>query len=520
MNWAEEVARDLIAKHPKLELFTVASGISPSGYIHIGNFREIVTTYFVAHELEKLGKKVRFIVSIDNYDRFRKVPIGMPSSLEECIGRPYTDIPSPFGTDKSYAMEMQDIFISELNSMGITPEYIFQTDEYKSGRYIKEIKIAMSKRKKIFDILAKYKTQEFTDSDRDNYYPISVYCESCGKDSTRITDYRENGLLSYACSCGRECHTSIDEARNIKLAWKIDWPMRWMVENVVFEPGGRDHSAANGSYVIGKEIAKEIYDYTAPDYVAYDFIGIKGGHGKMSSSNGTVLTLGDLLKVYDKYLILWFYAKYKPSAQFDIALDNDVIRYYSEFDRFVKGYFEDQLDEKNHSIISITGVSKDYLTNPSFNYLATFLPMVNYNEELLKNLLRKENIDCDNLNFNVRLNLAKHWIENYGSDYQVKLLSEPNKEFYDNLSDLEKKWIKMTIDILSSDYSASDDLQTALYAVVKGDVENPEELKQVQKKYFQTLYNLLLGLDKGPKLGLLLLALPKKELIRMLDFKK
>ena len=30
---------------------------------------------------------------------------------------------------------------------------------------------------------------------------------------------------------------------NCKLAWKIDWPMRWMIEGVDFEPGGKDHAS-------------------------------------------------------------------------------------------------------------------------------------------------------------------------------------------------------------------------------------------------------------------------------------
>ena len=45
MHWAYEVAR--IRKHPNKETFVCASGISPSGSVHIGNFREIVTTYFL-----------------------------------------------------------------------------------------------------------------------------------------------------------------------------------------------------------------------------------------------------------------------------------------------------------------------------------------------------------------------------------------------------------------------------------------------------------------------------------------
>ena len=47
MHWAYEVANELIRKHPNKETFICASGISPSGSVHIGNFREIVTTYFV-----------------------------------------------------------------------------------------------------------------------------------------------------------------------------------------------------------------------------------------------------------------------------------------------------------------------------------------------------------------------------------------------------------------------------------------------------------------------------------------
>ena len=72
--WAYEVAHELIRKHPNKEMFVCASGISPSGSVHIGNFREIVTTYFVVRALQDLGKKTRFIFSWDDYDRFRKVP--------------------------------------------------------------------------------------------------------------------------------------------------------------------------------------------------------------------------------------------------------------------------------------------------------------------------------------------------------------------------------------------------------------------------------------------------------------
>lgn len=292
--------------------------------------------------------------------------------------------------------------------------------------------------------------------------------------------------------------------------------MRWMVEQVTFETAGMDHSAANGSKAVSERVVREIYNYEPPVFTPYNFIGIKGGGAKMSSSKGNVLTLTDLLKVYDKNIILWFYAKYDTMHAFDIALDNDVIRYYGEFDRYVKMYFNNTIDDKNRAIIEQTGVTKDYLNNPNFSYLATFLPIVNYNEELLKELLRKEQINCDTKEFSERLSRAKYWVETYGKDYQVKLLEEKNIEVYDSLSPLEKSWLEKTKEILENTYQTSEELQKELYSVVKTKDLSEEELKSTQKRYFQILYNLLLGTSKGPKLGLFLLALDKdkvKELI-------
>ena len=101
--WAYEIAQRIINERPNEEVYTVASGVSPSGFVHIGNFREIITPYFVARALSNLGKKVRFILSLDEFDRFRKVPGNIPSEYSKYIGMPYVDMPSPFSQGESYA---------------------------------------------------------------------------------------------------------------------------------------------------------------------------------------------------------------------------------------------------------------------------------------------------------------------------------------------------------------------------------------------------------------------------------
>ncbi|PFR56747.1 lysine--tRNA ligase, partial [Bacillus cereus] len=77
----------------------------------------------------------------------------------------------------------------------------------------------------------------------------TLYCEKCGKDATTITHFDEVlKTVRYECECRNQNELSILNTNNMKLNWKVDWPMRWMIEDVVFEPGGRDHSSETGSY--------------------------------------------------------------------------------------------------------------------------------------------------------------------------------------------------------------------------------------------------------------------------------
>lgn len=516
--WAYEFAKKIIEERPNQEVYTVASGVSPSGFIHIGNFREIISPFLVAVALKKMGKKVRYIISFDDYDRYRKVPAGVPESYEKYIGQNYSEMPSPFTKGESYAEYFEKRFLAEIKQLGIEPECIYQYKEYTSGRYNDKIKLAMDKRFEIFDIIDSFRTQDAEEGERDTYYPISIYCSKCHKETRKVLSYDEGtGDIAYECACGNRETINVHTAHNIKLMWKIDWPMRWQAENVTFEMGGMDHSTAGSSKDVASRISREIFGYEPPVYEPYNFIGIKGGGAKMSSSKGNVLTLTDLMNVYDRHQILWFYAKYRPMQNFNLAFDNDVIRYYSEFDRYVKAYFEGKIDESNKEILEFLDLDESYLKYPPFNLLAALLPIVSFNEEMLENLMKKENIDTSSSYYKERLEKAKYWVENFGKEYQVNLLTEKNVEFYNTLTDEEKGWVEKTLTMLEKDYETSDELQTDLYAMVKYKTEDPAELKKLQKRYFEILYNLLLGAKQGPKLGIFLLA-SKDKLNNLLRF--
>jgi len=64
-----------------------------------------------------------------------------------------------------------------------------------SGRYKDGIITALKNRKEIYDIMQEFKTQEYSAEERENFYPLSVYCDKCGKDTTKSPTCRKTAML-------------------------------------------------------------------------------------------------------------------------------------------------------------------------------------------------------------------------------------------------------------------------------------------------------------------------------------
>ena len=344
-HWADIAATQVIRGRGDKDLYIVASGITPSGKVHVGNFREVITADLVARALRKRGKRVRFIYSWDNFDTFRKVPKNLPDpqQYEPYLREPIARIPDPWGKAENYAMGRIKLFENELNQVGIKPEYRYQEELYGKGCYADNIRTALENSKKIQQILNHYRSSPLDSS----WLPISIYCRRCAKDNIAEQSYEGGWSCYYRCgSCGFEESFDIRDSSGIKLTWRIDWPMRWAFEGVDFEPGGKDHSSQGGSFDTGKAVIREIWNQEPPVYLQYDFVMIKGGAGKMSSSSGELYTLDEVLRVYEPQVVRWIFANHRPNHDFAIAFDEDVIKIYDEFDRSEQMAFSPCPEEK------------------------------------------------------------------------------------------------------------------------------------------------------------------------------
>lgn len=525
MHWSEEIAQKIIERNPDKPEYVCAAGISPSGSIHIGNFRDIATSYFVVKALRKMGKKARLLFSWDEFDRLRKVPVNVAAvteGFEANIGKPYVDAPDPFGCCESYAKHFQNEFEASIKKFGIDMDYRYQAHEYRSGRYAEHVIHALKNREKIFDILDSFRTQDATEEERKSYYPVGIYCAHCGKDTTKITSLSEDCLTAeYECECGHKGSFNFETDFNCKLAWKIDWPMRWMVEGVDFEPGGKDHASPTGSYQTSRIIAKEIYGYEAPLFQGYEFIGIKGTTGKMSGSSGLNLTPDTLLKLYDPEIILWLYSKTEPTKAFNFCFDDEILRQYFEFDRMMNVYVTGKADEHIASIMEGALIEGRRAETVSMQLLVSLGSIVDFNVPMLETVFDKIGTPYKYEEFKERLDRAKFWLEQCSPESVNKLRETRNFEVYAELDEQEKQAVKMLFDYLSTEGYTLDDLNAELYAIPKriyGEDMDQKVLKGIQGKFFKNVYRLLIDKEQGPRLYLFLFAVEKDRYVKLLDF--
>lgn len=527
-HWAEKIAQQIINKKPDKEEYVCAAGISPSGSVHIGNFRDVATSLFVVKALEKKGKKARLLFSWDELDRLRKVPSNVAAvteNFEENIGRAYVDIENPFKDDtesQTYAEHFEKEFEESIKPFDIKLDFRHQAAMYRSGKYAKDVIFALSKRKEIFDILDRHRTQDSTEDERNNYYPVSIYCPHCGRDTTKITSLSEdNTKAQYKCACGHTGEFDFTTNFNCKLQWKVDWAMRWRYEQVDFEPGGIDHATPHGSYDAGKDISREIFGYEAPIFQGYGFIGLKGLAGKMSSSSGLNLTPKTLLRIYQPEVLLWLYAKTEPSKEFDFCFDDGILRQYHEFDRMYNDSKKPDAEELIKTTMSFVKINGREIVPVPFNLLVQLGSVVDFNPELLKHVLSKIGYDYSIEEMAERLGLAKCWLEECSPESMNRLRTHRNWDVFDTFTDEEKKEIELVHNYIAKGNYTLDELQTELYAIprqVRGITREDKALKTVQGQFFSNVYKLLIDKEKGPRLYLFLYAISPDSYLHLLDF--
>ncbi|MFI0506479.1 lysine--tRNA ligase [Streptomyces albogriseolus] len=563
-RFADEVIEESERRAPGKPV-VVASGLSPSGPIHLGNLREVMTPHLVADEIRRRGHQVRHLISWDDYDRYRKVPAGVPGVDEtwaEHIGKPLTSVPAPKGSPyPNWAEHFKAAMTESLAELGVEFDGISQTQQYTSGVYREQILHAMKHRGDIDAILAQYRTkkdpakkqqqkpvdeaeleaaegsgaaaEDDGSSGSAGYFPYKPYCGNCEKDLTTVTSYDDDSTeLTYSCtSCGFSETVRLGEFNRGKLVWKVDWPMRWAYEGVIFEPSGVDHSSPGSSFQVGGQIVG-IFGGKQPIGPMYAFVGISG-MAKMSSSKGGVPTPADALQIMEPQLLRWLYARRRPNQSFKVAFDQEIQRLYDEWDRLEAKVADGTAlpaDVAAHSRAVRTASGELPRTPRPLPYrtLASVADITAGHEDQALRILS----DLDPANplasldeARPRYDKAEAWINTHvPADQRTIVRDEPDTELLKSLDEQGRESLRLLLDGLAGNWSL-DGLTHLVYGVPKVQAgfsadatpkELPPEIKTAQRSFFALLYQLLVSRDTGPRLPTLLLAVGQERVRHLL----
>ncbi|WP_028651533.1 lysine--tRNA ligase [Nocardioides halotolerans] len=540
-DWVTRAADDAIRHAGEgASLVTVSSGASPSGRVHLGNLREFLTVHFVAEELRRRGVATRHLHVWDDYDRFRKVPVGVDPSWSEHIGRPLTKVPDPEGCHDSWAAHFKQPLHDALHDMGVEMDEVSQTERYESGLYRDAVLTAVAARDRIEEVLARHRTKaaaatdpaaaeseqeaaalaESVASDDDEpvgsgdlaRFPYKPYCRDCGRDTVTLTSYDDaTHELAYRCDVnGYEGTTNLATDFEGKLVWKVDWPMRWAFEHVDFEPAGMDHATPGSSFTVGHTLVEDIFEMPRPAWFGYGFVGFAGVQ-KMSSSAGGAPTAAEALQVLEAPILRWLYVRRNPRQTFNIDFGPEVLRLYDEWDALGRKAADPA--RRDAQVLAFerasATASAGRLPTPerveSFRLLSSVADITNGDEAQISRI-----VGAPVESLEPRLSRAWTWMREYGDRTTIR--DVPDADRLASLTDDERRWLAELLDRLPEplDLESTTTLVYGVPKLARGlGLDDPptDEVKADQKAFFRLLYNLLVDADRGPRLPTLFVAL-------------
>ncbi|MBO7388157.1 MAG: lysine--tRNA ligase [Methanomicrobium sp.] len=494
IHWADVCAADVDrgVKH------LIATGITPSGPIHLGNMREVVTGDVVYKAMRAKGLDAELIYNADDFDPLRKVYPFLDESYAKYIGYPLCDIPCPCGKHKSYADHFLEPFLKALEELDVKPKVLRSSELYRSGKYTEQIKTVLENAAEIKEILERVSQRKLPD----NWVPFYPICKGCGQISNaEILEHDpERHIVKYRCSCGHvdECDYSKGEG---KLVWRVDWPMRWNALGVTVEPFGKDHAAAGGSYDTGKEIVEKIFGGKAPFPVPYEWISLKG-KGAMASSTGVAITISSMLEIVPPDVLRYMIVRSKPEKAINFDPGMGLLTLIDEYSRVAeKG------ESREYELSKISDVATDI----PFRHLVTVVQIAKDDDAILE-ILARSGYNVSNRDAVIkRARRAKIWVEQYAPENVSFTVKEELPECAKSFGDEEKRAIKTLVEKLSKvPVWNAENIHNAVYDTGTEAGINPKDI-------FTCIYKAILAQERGPRAGWFLEALGSDFVIKRLS---
>ena len=505
--WPFEEARRFIKRLEKIpdgdtKTVLFETGYGPSGLPHIGTFGEVARTTMVRHAFETLteGKrKTRLLCFSDDMDGMRKIPENVPDrkALEPYLQMPLTAVPNPFGGDyPSFGDHNNAMLRRFLDTFGFDYEFASATEYYKAGRFDDMLLRAVER----YDAIMKVMLPTLGPERQATYSPFLPISPISGR--ILYVPMKEvnpkDGTITFADEDGRDVTLPVTGGR-VKLQWKPDFGMRWVALGVDFEMFGKDHQTNAPIY----DKICEILGGVPPQHYVYElFLDDKGE--KISKSRGNGLTIDEWLTyVSPESLALFMFQKPRSAKR----LYFDVIpRAVDEYLQFVSSYPKQEAKQQIENPVwhIHAGAPPKPEIPVTFGLLLNLVSVSHaHNKDVLWGFLRRYAPGAEPETAPILDKLAGYAIRYY--DDFVK----PTKKFRAP-DEVEIEALKSFDQALAAlpENSDGDTIQTTLLDVGRAIPRYQDTTKVspsggpgVKLEWFQAIYEILLGQERGPRLG-------------------
>jgi len=517
--WPFEQAKQIVArlkKKPKDEVL-FETGYGPSGLPHIGTFGEVARTTMVRHAFRVLTEdkiRTRLLAFSDDMDGLRKVPDNVPNKemLEQDLGKPLTQVRDPFGTHPSFGEHNNARLRAFLDAFGFDYEFASSTQYYTSGRFDATLLKVLDKIEEVMAIMLPSLREERAAS----YSPFLPISPTTGivLQVPIVEHDRKNGTVSYDDPDTKERVTVPVTGGHCKLQWKPDWAMRWVALGVDYEMAGKD---LIDSVKLSSRICTALGG-TPPEGFNYElFLDEKGQ--KISKSKGNGLTIEEWLRYASpESLSLFMYREPKAAKR----LYFDVIpRNVDDYQQFLDGYARQDARQRLANPVWHIHAGKP----PASDMPVTF--------QLLLTLVSSSNAEnADTLwgfigryrpgvtpQTHPKLNDLVNYAINYYRDFVApsKTFREPTESERAALADLRDALSQLPAE------SSAEDIQNVVYEIGRrGPFLDPVKKGKdgrpgVSLEWFNMLYQVLLGQEKGPRFGSFVAVYGLNNAVAMID---
>src|ERR1700758_5548016 len=517
--WPFEQAKAIVArlkKKPKDEVL-FETGYGPSGLPHIGTFGEVARTTMVRHAFRVLTEdriKTRLIAFSDDMDGLRKVPDNVPNKemLAEHLGKTLTSVPDPFGTHPSFGAHNNARLRAFLDTFGFDYEFASSTDYYRSGKFDAALLRMLERLEKVMAIMLPSLREERAAS----YSPFLPICPRTGQVLyvPIVAHDAKAGTVSYDDPETKERVMLPVTGGHCKLQWKPDWAMRWYALSVDYEMAGKD--LIDSVKLSGKICAA--LGGAPPEGFNYElFLDEKGQ--KISKSKGNGLTIEEWLRYAPpESLSLFMYREPKAAKR----LYFDVIpRNVDEYLQFLDAYERQGAKERlSNPVWHIHNGAPPKADNPvPFAMLLSLVTASNAeNAETLWGFIGRYRPGVTRESHPHLAKLVDYAIH-YFRDFVL-----PAKKFREP-SDAERAALIDLRDALSQlrPEAEAQEIQDVVYEVGRREpfLDHKKKAKDgkpgVSLDWFNMLYQVLLGQEKGPRFGSFAAAYGIQNTVDMID---